>query len=143
MAVISATSLQKDVKQAIAYGEQVRFRYFNYSGADAGYDDNVTLTQSGTDFYVSGLKLPIDATRGTRDAIEIEQGLIKQDDSKIYIDGTVNTSGMYRVGLGSPATGTEEYSVVENGVIVWDIGGQEVYKKLYIRALPTGSLLGE
>jgi len=143
MGTVTAASLQKDVKQAIAYGEQVRFRYFTYSGADTGYDDNVTLTKSGSDIYTSGLKLPIDATRGSRDAIAIEQGLVKQDDSKIYVDGTVNTSGIYRIGLGSPAAGTEEYSVVENGVIVWDIGGQEVYKKLYIRELPTGSLIGE
>ena len=125
------------------YGRRVRFRYFTYTypGAGSYYDDDLTLTQSGTDSYVSGLILPVNAAKSSQDAYLMEQGRIIMNDSKLYVDGTVSTSGLFRVGLGSPPAG--EYGLVEGGVITWPMLGSPIYKRLYLRVLPTGSLAEE
>ena len=123
-------------------GEMVRFRYFNTTAAAAGsYDDIITLAQSGNDLWTTGLHHPINATRGSSDAVLVEQGRVLNTDSKLYINGSIATSGVFRVGIGSP-TPRSEYGVVE-GVISWSVMGSPVYKMMYIRALPTGSLEGE
>ena len=57
--------------------------------------------------------------------------------------GSIQTSGTWRVGIGSPITGFTEYSLVPKGVHQWDLDGVPVVKKVYIRRLTTGSLIGE
>ena len=123
------------------YGQIVRFKYYTGSGANTGYDDDITLVQSGSLVWTSGLIQPIDQKRGSFDSVLMEQGKIQQNDSKLYIDGTISTSGIVKIGLGSPVT--EEYTILELGVNNHNIGGQNVYKKVYIRNLSTGSIVGE
>lgn len=126
------------------YGESVRFRYFSVSGGSAGYDDNVTLTTSGTDTWVSGLAQPFDLRRGAQEAILSQQGKVFHADLKLYVDGTVVTSGTFRVGIGSANPPTSEYAVVDPGVIYSpSVNGGITYKKLIMRRLATGSLVGE
>ena len=72
------------------------------------------------------------------DAFVVEQGKVLQDDSKIYVLGSVQTSGNIVVGVGSPAT--RNYSIIEPGTIGHKFGDSAVFKTIYCRWLPTGSL---
>ena len=124
------------------YGQLVRLKYFNSSfGAGSYYDDDEVLTQSGTDLWISGVVQPIDQSRGSNDAGLIEQGELLSNDTKLYIEGTIGTSGALKIGLGSPPS--NEYSIIDKGVVSWSVNDEPIVKKVYIRRLTTGSLPGE
>jgi len=133
---------QNGVSEALNFGKLVRIKYYSTSwGAGSYYDDDVSLTQSGTDYWISGVVLPISNTRGSSDAVLLEQGKILMNDTKLYIDGSVNTSGTIKIGLGSPSE--YEYSLLGEGIQKWEVNDTDILKKLYIRILPNGSLYGE
>jgi len=128
--------------EVLKYGQLVRLKYFNTSfGAGSYYDDDVTLNQSGSDLWISGIVLPIDRARGSSDAMLLEQGKLLSNDTKLYLEGYIDTSGTFKVGLGSPPTG--EYSVIPEGIIDWKVNTESVVNKLYVRRITTGSLMGE
>lgn len=130
------------VDEALTFGQQVRFKYYSITtGAGSYYDDNISLTQSGNDYWTSGVILPINGTRGSEDAVLIEQGKILTNDTKLYVRGEVQTSGIIKVGLGSPVG--NEYSLLGEGVTNWSVNETDILKKLFIRVLPLGSLTGE
>ena len=143
------SDFQNGVTEAMLYGSQIRFRYFNVGfGAGSYYDDDVTLTISGDDFWTSGVMLPLSNTRGSSDAVLLEQGKVLTSDTKLYIDGAINTSGTWKLGLGNNSVGspvpiTGEYSLLCEGVTKWDVNATPILKKLYVRKLLTGSLIGE
>jgi len=132
---------QNGVDEALEFGQQLRFKYFNVINVGEYYDDDIKLVQSGTDLWTSGVILPINGERGSNDAVLLEQGKILTNDTKLYIAGTINTSGTLRVGLGSPIDG--EYSLLSQGVTKWNVNQTAILKKLYVRKLLTGSLTGE
>ncbi len=143
----AVTDFQAGVTEAMLYGQQIRFRYYDvfFTGE---YDDDVTLTQSGNDYWTSGVVLPISNSRGSSDAVLLEQGKILTNDTKLYIDGSINTSGTWKLGLGSNGIGspipiTGEYSLLSEGTERWDVNATPVLKKLYVRKLLTGSMIGE
>ena len=128
---ITANELQNEVKTILNNGEPIRFKYYNvsYNSSDY-YDDDVTYTQSGTDAYATGLVQPIDQGRGSSDAFLLQQGKLLTNDSKIYVLGSVQTSGLapIKIGLGSP--NFEEYEMLNQGTIQWVVNGSPVYQKL-------------
>jgi len=140
----TASDLIQKFNNGLQYGEQIRFKYYNQI-ATGDYDDDTTLTQSGTDFWVSGVVQPINTNQYSSDALLLEQGKILQDDKKLYVEGTVQTSGLgpIKIGLnGSPTT--EQYRILEDGQITdWTINGTIIYKKLYLKYLTNGSFVGE
>ncbi len=139
--MVSATNLRSDVESAIANGDIMRFRYFTKTYDADDYDDAVTLAQSGTDFYTSGLIFPLKTKEGSEEASLVEQGLLLTSDSVIYVTGTVLTSGLFKIGLGSPQTATStQYGSIPSTEHTWKLGGVDVYKKLFVRNLTTGSL---
>lgn len=143
---VEAQDLIADFHQVLQYGERVRFRYYTVSGADTGYDDDIAHLPSGTGVNISGVMVsgmiqPVTNKFGTQDALLLQQGLIKSNDIKIYVDGTVNTSGAFKMGLGSP--NYSEYIMASGGIIPHYITGSVVYKTIYAQSLPTGSLRGE
>ena len=100
------------------------------------------MTQSWTDIYVSCISQPLDKLDGSSDVVLVQQGELLNDDRRLYIAGSVVTSGLWKLGIGSP-TG-DEYSLAPGGgVIAWPIGGVDIYKKVYLRRLTTGSLAEE
>jgi len=140
MSIVS--DFQNGMLEALKFGQQCRIKYYNTGfGAGSYYDDDVTLTQSGADYWISGVILPISNTRGSSDAILIEQGKILTQDTKLYIRGAIGTSGAIKIGLGSPVYG--EYSLLSEGISKWSVNQTDILKKLYIRRIPTGSLVGE
>ena len=135
------TEIQTDFDSLIGqYGRTIRFTRFEVSGADAGYDDEVVLG-SAVISWESGLIQPVRAVRGSINAVLIEQGKVLMNDSVVYINGDINTSGAFRVGLGSPPT--EDYFVVDDGITSWPVNGSVVYKKMIVRRLSTGSFVNE
>jgi len=143
---VTSSSLQSDISQVLKYGEQIRFKYYNTSfGAGSYYDDDVSYTQSGTDFWTSGLVQPIDKVTGGYDSLLLQQGKITVDDKKCYVLGTVQTSGLgpIKIGMtGSPTT--RQYEILNDGqTISWNVNGSSVYKKIYCRFLANGSFIGE
>lgn len=140
MTIVS--DFQAGVNEALKFGQICRIKYYNVGyGAGSYYDDDVSLTQSGAEYWISGVVLPINGTRGSSDSVLLEQGKILTEDTKLYIDGTINTSGTIKVGLGSPVAG--EYSLLSEGVTKWSVNDTSVLKKLYIRRLTNGSFIGE
>jgi len=139
---LTATEAQTDVQSIIReLGTQIRIKYYNFTINAGSYDDDYSLTQSGTDYWTSGVSQPLSNKQSSADAQLLEIGKLKMTDSKLYISGDVQTSGIIKIGLGSPVT--EEYSVLQPGAEAWPIGTTNVYKKVYIRYLPNGSLMGE
>lgn len=137
------SDFKEGLYEVLKYGETVRFRYFDMSyGAGSYYDDDVTLSRSGTDLWVSGVILPIDQSRGSSDAVLLEQGKILTNDTKLYIDGIYNPSGTYKIGIGGSPPASE-FSIVSQGVTTWNVNSEPIVNKLYVRILPTGSLMGE
>lgn len=133
----------KDVQQIIEEGGEIlRFKYYTTSGANAGYDDDVTFTQSGMSMLISGLVQPVNATRGSADAILIEQGKVLQGDTKFFVNGSTNTSGTFKIGRAGVVP-VKEYSTIAEGINTWTLNGSPVYKKIYARILPNGSLAQE
>ena len=145
----NVSDFQACIPDILGYGEQIRFRYFNVGyGAGSYYDDDITLTISGNDFWTSGVIIPISNARGSSDAVLLEQGKILMNDTKIYIDGSINTSGTWKLGLGSNGVGspvpiTGEYSLLSEGVKSYDVNATHIMKKIFVRKLLTGSLIGE
>jgi len=140
-----ASGLQKDLYDTISnYGTIARVKYFNvsYTAGSWSYDDEISLSQSGSDLWISGLLQPIRTTRGSNDAVLVQQGKLKTNDSKLYIEGAINTSGTWRIGIGSPPS--NEYAMAEAGVESWPAVGSPIYKLVYLtRITGTGSLAGE
>jgi len=143
MTIIS--DFQNGVLEALKFGQQLRIKYYNVGfGAGSYYDDDVQLTQSGADYWISGVVLPISNTRGSSDAVLLEQGKILMNDTKLYIRGAINTSGTIKIGLGSYTNMSGcEYSLLSEGVTKWDVNDTPILKKLFIRRLTNGSLMGE
>lgn len=124
-----------------SYGQIIRVKYYNESGAVANYDDDVVLTLSGTT-WTSGLVQQIDQNRGSTDALLVQQGRLQTTDSILYVNGTLTTTQPFKIGLGSPVTG--EFRVIEEGITPSpSIEGNVIYKKLYLRKLTNGSFIGE
>ena len=136
--VATAQNVKDDFNQMLAHGDQIRLKYFTISGATSGYDDDKAYTQSGTDVWTSGLVQPLDQSRGSADAVLMQQGRLLTDDIKVYVKGTEDTSGLWTIGIGSPVR--REYAMADAGVIAWKYQGTDVYKKCYIRYLTSGSL---
>lgn len=120
-----------------------RIRYFSitYPNAGSSFDDDITLAQSGTDLWVSGIVHPIIAAEGAYEARPLAQGMTRQDSLHLYVSGGVPTSGLFKIGIGSPIT--RETSTITNGIQVWEVQGAIVYKKLHLQILTNGSLIGE
>lgn len=132
---------QTGVAEALSFGQQITIRTYNtVPGNGSYYDDNIAYTLSGT-VYVSGVILPISNTRGSSDAIALEQGRVLTSDKKLYIEGSVDTSGTIKISTGSPPI--DGFSLLSKGTSEWDVNATTVLKKLFIRRLDTGSLTGE
>jgi len=126
-------------------GKQLSVTYFNKSVDDV-YDDDVTLSQSGTTLWTSGVVFPIKNTYGSAEANLLEQGKLKTSDQILYVNGSLIFVGdvlQVRVNLGSSTIGMEGYSIIPTGVIAPEVEDQKIYRKAYIRRLTNGSLIGE
>jgi hypothetical protein len=138
--MVLSTDLRKEVDGFLSNGNQIRFKYFTTFYEEDDYDNPNTI-QSGTDLWCSGLIFPINLNKGSSDAVFLQQGLILPGDRRIYVNGSVNTSGIFRIGVGSPII--NEYVLTSAGAVGEEVDGTFVYKCLYVRCLNAGSLTNE
>jgi hypothetical protein len=138
---LTASGIRTTFDEMVLNGTIIRFKYFNCSYSGADYDDAVVYSQSGNDVWTSGLFYPIKAKRGSYEAFLLEQGRLTYKDKVLYIRGTIDTSGTWQVGIGSPSPATEEYAMIEDGVVAYPVKNEIVYKKIFIRNLQGGSIV--
>ena len=120
-------------------GNQIRIRYFNITPGSV-WDDEVTLAQSGSSLWTSGVVQSLNTRQGSSDSVLLQQGKIIDSDKKVYVGGDILFNGSVQsvdVQIGSP-TG-ELYTTIPDGGVVKEVEGLNVYKKQFIRRL-TGSL---
>ena len=136
---LSASGLRLDADRAISYGSRCRFKYYTraYPGGGSHYDTG-SLVVSGTDFWASGWFQPIGKSQNPFHQAE---GEIDRGDVHLFVRGTVDVSGLWKVGIGSPPR--KEYSLVENGVQEMRMEDVVVYYRLAVQVLTLGSFIGE
>lgn len=133
-----------DVNQIITnYGMLARFKYYATTFSTGSYDDEPALTyaSTGSIIWASGLFQPLSNSTNSSEAQYVEAGQLLMNDSKFYVNGSIPTSGIVKIGLGSPVR--QEYEVLPMGTTVWEINGSPAFKKVFVRALVNGSLIGE
>ena len=133
---------QKFSGSVIQYGQPCRIAYYKDSYSGTAYD-NAYLTASGTNQWVYGLDFPVGTGQHAGEDYKfLAQGRIQLDDKKIFFPPHINLSGAgVKIGIGSPTT--VEYAIVPEGVKVYNVQGIDIYKKVYVCKLNTGSLPGE
>lgn len=123
-------------------GTPIRIQYFT-SSIGSVYDDDVTLSKSGNDLWTSGVVLPLNIKAGTFDSLLVEQGKLRTDDVKLFVHGSIFSTGSqfeFNVMIGSPG---DVYSAMSPGTIAPQIQGERIYRKMFLRLLTNGSLMGQ
>jgi hypothetical protein len=123
-------------------GTPIRVQYFTQAIGSV-WDDDASLTQSGTDLWTSGIHLPLNNSQ-LGDAALIEQGKLIQNDSKLFLHGSlllVGSEYTIKINVGSPGT---SYMPIIPGPVSYSVSSTPIYKKLFIREIGgTGSIFGE
>ncbi len=123
-----------------SYGKPLRFSYFNYYTNADSFDDDFDFILSGTS-WTSGIVFPINNNKGSTEAILLEQGKILNNDTTAFIQGDFNTSGTFRIGIGSPIEG--EFGLIPDTIQSYEINGEKVFKQIFLRRLTNDKLKGE
>ena len=135
--MILSDGLIYGIRQA---GNVLRVRYYTETIGSV-WDDDRTVTQSGTDLYISGLYETLDNTKGSSDQILLEEGRIKFNDSKLFVNGSIQTTSGTRVFTVSLSGVDTVFREITPGVNMPQYFGADIYKKIYVRELPGGSLV--
>ncbi len=114
-------------------GVQTEINIYSSVVSGTDYDDVLTYTNTGS-ITTSGVVFPIKARQGSEEAVLMEQGLITTTDKVLYT-GSIDISGTPTITVGS-----NFYSTIENGVYDYTINDETIFKKIFIRNLPNGSL---
>lgn len=75
----------------------------------------------------------------------MEQGKLMNSDKKLYVNGSLFLTGsslQVKIQIGSTPAGCENYTIIPDGAVTYEVGGQTIYKKAFLRRL-TGSIIGE
>lgn len=120
-------------------GQTLRVRYYTATIGSV-WDDERTLTQSGNDLYISGFFSSVDGTKGSFDEVLLEEGRISYNDSKMFVNGSIQTTSGGRVFTMSLSGVNIVYREILPGVNTQNLQGYQPYKIVYVRELQTGSL---
>lgn len=130
--------LEKGLQRIFKEGQVSDINIISYTfvddGAGSDYDDVVTTTSTGS-VQTSGVIFPVTTSQGSSEALLIEQGKLLTEDKTLYT-GSVNTSGALVFNID-----TNFYSVIPDGIQEWEIGGNVIFKKIFLRSNRTGSLI--
>lgn len=136
--MVSSSFFNNGLEFLFKYGNQINIKLINYSFTTSDYDDVTTKTVTGS-FFTSGVEFPIRSKFGSEEALLMEQGKLSTQDKIVFIgSATVNTSGLI-IGIGSPNP-TAYYTIIPDGVRAYNINGNILYQKLYLRQTIPGSL---
>ena len=129
-------------------GKPIRIRYFSQETGSV-WDDDVTLTEiTGSELWTSGVVLPLNNKQGSEDVNLVEQGKLRNQDQKLYVNGSLDFTGIgsnlkIRIGMNGSPTQIDNYTMLSLGGTPYKAQGTQIYKKVFIRRLPLGSLVGE
>jgi hypothetical protein len=126
------------------FGKIIKITYYTQSYDDV-YDEPEFLTYSGA-IWTSGIILPINRLEGTKDYILQQQGRLQDNDLHLFISGNISlgASGTpIKIQAGSPETNSEAFTTINTGIQEYNVRNISIFKKAYIRKLPTGSFTGE
>ena len=129
-------------------GKPTRIRYFS-EVAGSVWDDEVTLTEvTGSEVWTSGIVMPLSSKYGSEDVVLVEQGKLSNQDQRLYVNGSLDFTGLgsnfkVKIGMNGSPTQPDNYTLVPQGGIPYEIEGTQIYKKVYIRRLTNGSFIGE
>lgn len=147
--MVDSTKVMSDFAKVMTQtGMPISVKYYTrtYSGSD--YDDVATDAQSGTTVWTSGIVQPI-TFRGVDNSqqnVLLQQGLIKFSDKTLYVKSGLSLGEdsvtKVEIGIGSP--NRDVYSILPEGVLVpFELNGEWVYQKAFIRRLTTGTIQDE
>jgi len=106
----------------------------NYTISDSDYDDVTTQTIGGSG-TISGLVFPVRGTQGSYEAMLLEQGKIRTNDKHLYLLGSINLSGNLIFDING-----EKYTLIPDGIRVWENAGSHIYSEAFVRFVVGGSL---
>ena len=130
-------------------GRQLTIKYYT-STTGSIYDEADSLIQSGNTIWTSGAMFCSDPNNA-EDALLLEQGKIGINDIRVYISGGLVLSPMngsalqtkITVGSATIMSGLDAYSIIPIGAQSEEVNGIPIYKRVFLRRLTTGSLIGE
>jgi len=126
-------------------GKPITIKYFSQTVGSV-WEDDISLTEiAGSQVLTSGIVLPL-STRNrfnSEDVMLIEQGKLRAQDQRLYVNGSLDFTGTGSNISVKIVMGTDSFTIVPLGGIPYEVENTQIYKKTYIRILPTGSLLGE
>ena len=126
-------------------GKQISIKYLT-AVTGSIYDEADTLAVSGAEVWTSGIVFGLNPNSSEENLL-LEQGKIGIEDKRLYTAGNLMFSQrtgsilQTKIGLGSP--NTDWFSIIPLGVDAEEVNDVNVYKKIYIRRLTNGSLIGE
>lgn len=124
-------------------GKPITIKYFSHVTGSV-WDDETTLTEiAGSQLATSGIVMPISNKFGSEDVNLLEQGKLRAQDQKLYVNGSLDFTGVGSNLSVKIVMGTDSYTLVPLGGIPYEVENTPIYKKSYIRLLNNGSLLGE
>lgn len=129
-------------------GKPIHVRYFSEIPGSV-WDDEVTLTElTGSTVWTSGLVFPLNTKHGSEDVVLVEQGKLSMEDQKLFTNGSLNYTGTGSnlsviISMTGSPVGLDNYTLINDGAVVYEVEGVEIYKKAYIRKLTNGSLIGQ
>lgn len=114
-------------------GLSTQINIVSFSVVSNSYDDDTTKMLNGSSL-ISGLVFPIRNKFGSQESLLMEQGKLLTSDKTLFI-GSTNLSGNILIEIGS-----DKYTIVPDGITRYEVGGQQIYNKIYIRKTLGGSL---
>jgi len=124
-------------------GKPITIKYFQPTVGSV-WDDEVTLTEiTGSQITLSGIVMPVSTRYGSEDVNLVEQGKLRTQDQKLYVNGSIDFTGIGSNLNVKIILGTDAYTLIPIGGIPYEVENTQIYKKAYIRILNNGSLIGE
>lgn len=120
-------------------GKQIGVTYYTQVIGSV-WDDDTALSISGTTIWTSGIVLPI----GQADSVLMQQGKLLDNDQRLYVNGSLSFTGselQVEIQLGSATTTDQIFTTIPGGISP-EVDDTRIYKKIYIRRLKIGSLIG-
>jgi hypothetical protein len=133
--------MQKLIDRA---GTPIKISYYSQTIGSV-WDDEVVLTNTSS-VWTSGIELPINTQKGSFDSLLQEQGKLIDGDIKLFTDGTIflNSSGnQFKIGIGGSPVPLRQYYMIPDGALNIRASNTNIYRKIYLRQLTNGSLVGE
>ena len=124
------------------YGRLMQLKHYVPTYSGTAYDQNY-LTASGATQYAYAMDFPIGGNGGGQDFKLLAQGQIQYDDHKMFFNPYINFSGAHVKISISGTSITEIYAALPDGALTHSVQGIDIYKKVFVRKLNTGSFAGE